>query len=100
MKNFQLNYDRQLTTLRCLDPIKALVLVQRTERTLKKVPVFLKPSFQRRMATAAAQLGDLNEWIAPRQAELLRTDDRRYFGAVESRVFQQRSIWVRRRGLN
>ena len=98
MNSVQGNYDRQLTNLRCLGRTKAILLVQRTERTLKKVPVFLKPSFQRRMATAAAQLGDLNQWIAPRQAELLRTDDRRYFG--ETRVFQQRSIWIRRRGLN
>jgi hypothetical protein len=62
------------------------------------MPAFLKPSFQRKVATTAAQLGDLTDWMAPRQAELLRGDNRRYFGEV--RVFNLRTAWVRKRGLN
>ena len=62
------------------------------------MPAFLKPSFQRKVAASAAQLGDLADWMAPRQAELLRSDNRRYFG--ETRVFNLRNAWVRKRGLN
>ncbi len=62
------------------------------------MPVFLKPSFQRKVATSAAQFGDLTDWMAPRQAELLRSGTRRYFG--EARVFNFRTAWVRKRGLN
>lgn len=64
------------------------------------MPAFLKPSLQQKVAAAAARLGDLQEWMGSRAVpQLLRRDDRRYFGQVERSVFRQTQTWVRRRGL-
>lgn len=61
------------------------------------MPAFLKPSLQQKMAATAARLGDLNEWMSAPQ--LLRGQDRRFFGSGQTNVFRQSRTWVRRRGL-
>lgn len=65
------------------------------------MPGFLKPSFQRKMAVQAASMGSLIQWVEQpcSEPQLLRENDRRYFGQNPGAVSRQTNVWVRRRGL-
>ena len=62
------------------------------------MPAFLKPAVQHLMATRAANLNGLQQWVSQSAPELLREEGRRYFGKGGS-VFRQNSAWIRRRGI-